>query len=221
MTQTVPESMRLSALICSRYRAFKERHRIELSPITIIIGKNGSGKSIVSRLPLLLAAAISESADGPLDISAGGIEHASTFHDLVNARGRLPFTLGAEISNSTVKFQFETTLRYVAESRALAIEGFNLEIDDKAYFSATIFDEDQLESEAPIFKIYFQDEQLLGPLSFRGLFPSFEERHVEIAKEVNTILHAFRLALPAPSYLGPFRVEPGPSMRYSRAWPKG
>lgn len=211
-SQNIPP-MRLSALICSRYRAFKERHRIELSPITIIIGKNGSGKSIISRLPLLLAGAISENADGPLDISAGGIDHANSFQDLVNLRGSLPFTLGAEISNSEKIFRFETTLRYIAETRAIAIEGFKLELNDSEIFSATISDAEQLASTTPIFKISCSGNINFSNVKFIGIFPTFTDPESSESRIVSPILQAFRQALPNPSYLGPFRVEPGPSMK--------
>lgn len=212
-TQTVTEPMRLSALICNRYRAFKERQRVELAPITVIIGKNGSGKSIFARLPLLLAAAISENADGPLDLSAGGIDHGASFQDLVNARSALPFSLGAEIKNSTITYKFETSLRYINETRALAIESFQLDENGRVIFSATISDAEQLESHSQIFQIISLDEASSGQLIFNGLFPAIESLEKTIGTRIYPILQLFRQALPNPSYLGPFRAEPGPSMR--------
>jgi recombinational DNA repair ATPase RecF len=38
----------------SRYRAFRDVTLLELAPLTVIIGKNGGGKSVLTRLPLLL-----------------------------------------------------------------------------------------------------------------------------------------------------------------------
>jgi predicted ATPase len=205
--------MRLSALICNRYRAFKERQRVELAPITIIIGKNGSGKSIFSRLPLLLAAAISENADGPLDISAGGIDHATSFEDLVNSKSALPFTLGAEISNSEKTYRFESVLRYVTETRALAIESFHLFENDAKIFSASISDVEQLEESTQSFVVEFSEKTLKIQLDFVGIFPSLLLLNDDLKAIVSPILMEFRKAIPLPSYLGPFRIEPGPSMR--------
>src|SRR5437016_2944899 len=121
--------MHLSALIWNRYRSFKERQRVELAPITIIIGRNGSGKSIISRLPLLLAGGVSGEAPGPIDLLAGGVEHAASYQDLVNMRGALPFSLGAEIKGTGGLFAFETTMRHLNETQSLAIEGFQLKQD--------------------------------------------------------------------------------------------
>jgi len=213
LMNTSPHPMRLSALICNRYRAFKERQRVELAPITIIIGKNGSGKSIFSRLPLLLAAAISENADGPLDISAGGIDHATSFEDLVNSKSALPFVLGAEISNAHTLYRFESTLRYVSETRALAIENFHLFENDSQIFLASISDAEQLQESAQTFICEYLSKSSRVQLDFIGLFPSLECLDDDIRALIYPILSEFRKALPLPSYLGPFRVEPGPSMR--------
>src|SRR5436309_2771675 len=110
--------MRLSALTWNRYRSFKERQRVELAPVTIVIGRNGSGKSVISRLPLLLAGGVSGVSQGPLDLMAGDVEHAASYQDLVNMRGALPFSLGAEINGSEGHFAFETTMRHLNETRS-------------------------------------------------------------------------------------------------------
>lgn len=176
--------MRLTALICNRYRAFKERQRIELAPITLIIGKNGSGKSVISRLPLLLSSAISEQAEGPLDLAAGGVEHAATFQDLVNSRGALPFTLGAEIADDHRSYTFETTLRYVNETRSLAIESFLLKAGDDALFNAEISDVEELTNDHPLFNTRVKgSEAQQTRLSFAGLFP------VLIASKIRPVLN--------------------------------
>lgn len=54
--------MKLKALIWNRYRSFKERQKVELAPLTVIIGKNGSGKSVISRLPLILSSGVKAAA---------------------------------------------------------------------------------------------------------------------------------------------------------------
>ncbi|WP_080401601.1 AAA family ATPase [Burkholderia ubonensis] len=206
--------MRLTALICNRYRAFKERQRIELAPITLIIGKNGSGKSVISRLPLLLANAISEQAEGPLDLAAGGVEHAAAFQDLVNSRGALPFTLGAEIADEHRSYSFETTLRYVNETRSLAIESFLLKAGTDTLFSAEISDVEELTKDSPVFDTQFEaKEKQKTRLSFAGLFPRLDGLGDPASGEIAAVLASFRQALPTPSYLGPFRAEPSPSMR--------
>lgn len=98
--------MKIKALSWSRYRAFKEKQKVEVAPITIIIGRNGSGKSVVSRLPVLMSGAVDQHAGGPLDLTAGNLDHGASFQDLVNLRSGLPFTLGLEVKGNDSDFEF-------------------------------------------------------------------------------------------------------------------
>jgi predicted ATPase len=206
--------VRLKALTWNRYRAFKERQRVELAPVTIIIGKNGSGKSVISRLPLLLSSAISDNPEGPLNLMAGGVEHSASFQDLANLRGSLPFSLGFEICGEEGSFGFETTLRYVNETRSLAIEHFVLSEMDRTIFDAEISSEDQLTEAAPTYVLRVESAaHHTAELKFAGLFPRSDGLDGQIGERLDTILGLFRTALPTPSYLGPFRAEPERSMR--------
>ncbi|ENI5461280.1 AAA family ATPase [Flavobacterium psychrophilum] len=77
------------------YKLFKEKQTLELKPITILIGKNNSGKSAVLKLPVL----ISNSLEGlPInwkykigDDSDNSIELGTDFKDLVYNRNEKSF----------------------------------------------------------------------------------------------------------------------------------
>lgn len=209
-------SMRLSALTWTRYRSFKERQHVALAPLTILIGRNGSGKSVLSRLPLLLSSAVSSLSDGPIDLTAGGIEHASSYQDLVNQKGALPFSLGMEVSGAEGQFGFETTLRYVNETRSLAIEAIILLKNSKQVLSATISNEDQLTAALPTYVVHAQGERRPGSyqIKFDGLLPCEESFDGQLRDLVSLLVNNFRLALPQPSYLGPFRAEPNRPIRF-------
>lgn len=206
--------MELAALTWQRYRAFKEKQRLSLAPVTLIIGKNGSGKSIISRLPVLIANALLETAEGPVDLSAGTIEHAASYQDLVFSRGALPFALGSEFVNGTTIFSFETTLRYVQEKRVIAIEKFVLYRDQDVLLRVEISDADQLLADEPNFNIDLNGTATLGAgWRFRGLLPHGPEALGPDATEAASVLHQLRNAFSPPSYLGPFRAEPSYSHR--------
>lgn len=162
--------VRVSALSWTRYRSYKERQRVEVAPITLIIGRNGSGKSVISRLPVLLASGVSADATDPLDLSAGGITHAATYQDLAHSRSRLPFSLGAEVSDDKNCFEFETSLRYVTELRTLAVEGFWLSVRGHRIVEITLLDEAQLTSPTPHYKVSI-GEPSGAPIEFVGLLP--------------------------------------------------
>jgi hypothetical protein len=167
--------MRLSALTWNRYRSFKERQRVELAPITIVIGRNGSGKSVISRLPLLLAGGVSGDSPGPLDLMAGGVEHAASYQDMVNMRGALPFSLGAEINWAEGHFAFETTMRHLNETRSLAIESFQLMHAGTEVIRADISGAEQLTETSPTYLLTIRGAvQPSKSITFSGLLPKPE-----------------------------------------------
>src|ERR1019366_8920827 len=115
-----------TALLFSRCRAFRESSRLDLAPLTVIIGKNGGGKSVLTRLPLLLAGGLASQAEAPLDLTAGGVSHGSRFEDLIYQRSAQPFSLGAGISAGGRTLPFVAALPHVVERHSLAVEAFEL-----------------------------------------------------------------------------------------------
>lgn len=201
--------MRLKALSWTRYRAFKEATRVEFSPLSIVIGKNGSGKSLISRLPLLVANAISETPDGVLSLTAGGIEHAASFLDFAHQRSALPFSLGMEASDGDASFSFEATLRYINETRSLTVEGYSFSDRDGELLSLTIDGAEQLTSLKPRYIIRYRgDADRTEEVAFSGLLPVLDAGELHNFELFDAGVSALRRALPMPSYLGPFREEP-------------
>jgi hypothetical protein len=219
--------MRVTALTWNRYRSFKERQSVELARVTVVIGRNGSGKSIISRLPLLLASGVSGDAIEPLDLSAGGIEHAASYQDLVNARGALPFSLGLRVSNGRDAYEFETTLRHVNETKMLAIEAFWLRANGSEVLRADLADADELTKDTLEYNLRSDGAVIdARKIPFNGLLPSVEPFDGVLREALEQARAAFRQALPLPSYLGPFRVganrlNPVPSRQVRSLGPQG
>ncbi len=65
------------------YKIFKEKQSIELKPITVIIGKNNSGKSAIAKLPTLLEGALNSNLPDALSITNGNIQLGAELRDLV------------------------------------------------------------------------------------------------------------------------------------------
>jgi predicted ATP-dependent endonuclease of OLD family len=74
--------MTLTTLTFENYKSFRKRETIELRPLTILIGRNSSGKSVIARLPLLLAHSLSERAESPLDFEFSGLDFGTSFADM-------------------------------------------------------------------------------------------------------------------------------------------
>jgi predicted ATPase len=83
------------------YKSFKDIQELELRPLTILIGKNSSGKSAVAKLPTMIEGSLSGKFQEPLLVINDGIELGAEFRDLVYGReiGSLEFILKSN-SNS-------------------------------------------------------------------------------------------------------------------------
>lgn len=77
------------------YKLFKEKQTLELKPITILIGKNNSGKSAVLKLPTLIAGSLSGEFKEPFRLMNEGVKIADEYRDVVYGRGKM--VLGLEL----------------------------------------------------------------------------------------------------------------------------
>jgi hypothetical protein len=93
----------LDELRVTNYKSFSEPTVIPLRPVTILIGKNNSGKTAATRLPLLLNAAIDprrKRQGGPLPLAVGNVRFGSSLNDLIhgqNPHGQI--SLGLSVSD--------------------------------------------------------------------------------------------------------------------------
>ena len=140
------------ALLFSRYRAFRDDTRLDLAPLTVVIGKNGGGKSLITRLPLLIASGLSPEADAPLDLMAGGITHAARYEDLIFQRSAQPFSIGAEISDGARTLTFNSKLRHLVERHTLAVEVFELKEDGQNVVSLNVAEPEDIGRDQPQFR---------------------------------------------------------------------
>ncbi|WP_299248825.1 AAA family ATPase [uncultured Aquimarina sp.] len=68
------------------YKSFKDEQILELKPLTIIIGKNSSGKSAVVKLPTLIEGSLSGNFEDPILTSNNEVELGAEFRDLIYGR---------------------------------------------------------------------------------------------------------------------------------------
>ena len=131
--------MKLTAIHLERYRTFKDPLRLEIRPMTVLIGKNSSGKSTLARLPVLLARALSDQTESPLDLIFDDFDFGGNYNDLVY--GRTPhgyLVLGVEAVDPTGKaIQFKTRLQHFHEKEAFAITDFVFKCSGKTTATLT------------------------------------------------------------------------------------
>jgi predicted ATPase len=73
--------MQLRAVQCSGYKAFRTLTDLPLRQLTVLFGKNNSGKTTLARLPLFVVASVSNEAS-MYTLSAAGQRFGSSFADL-------------------------------------------------------------------------------------------------------------------------------------------
>jgi predicted ATPase len=81
----------INKLTFKNYKPFKEQQELELKPITVLIGKNSSGKSAVAKLPTLIENSLNGDFYGPLLLENDYIDLGAEFKDLVFGRTRTGF----------------------------------------------------------------------------------------------------------------------------------
>lgn len=80
---------------CRGYKAFSQQTRLDLRPVTVIFGKNNSGKTTLARLPIFVASSIA--SENLYALSALGIQFGSSFSDMASVEQAHPaISIGAK-----------------------------------------------------------------------------------------------------------------------------
>jgi len=205
--------MELKKIGFKNYKAFKNLQEIDIKPVTILIGKNSSGKSIVSRLPLLLAKSLNSNSNSPIELQFDNFEFGGAFRDLVYNKiehGSIAFKLLFEINDNTI--EIEATIQNIADSPLQFISNYKLRnnefeielthiLDSKTNF----FSEKQRYNSKGTYECAFD-------ISFKGLLINViecEEIPAEILyKSIDPINTLIRNCMSKIDYIGPFRAQP-------------
>lgn len=69
------------------FKVFQSRQTLEIRPITILIGKNNSGKSAVAKLPTMIAGSLMGHFSAPISLENEGVRIGLSYADLFYNRG--------------------------------------------------------------------------------------------------------------------------------------
>lgn len=86
----------IQKIIFEGYKGFKNKNELEIKPMTVLIGKNSSGKSAIAKLPTIIEESLSTSSNNPILHNIKGIELGAEFRDLLYNRdiqGQLNLTI--------------------------------------------------------------------------------------------------------------------------------
>ncbi|MBF0391631.1 MAG: AAA family ATPase [Alphaproteobacteria bacterium] len=200
--------MKLIAINLERYRPFMAPLRLEIRPMTILIGKNSSGKSMLARLPSLLARAVSDEAESPLDLQFDEMDFGGSYNDLIHGRtphGHLILGIEAEDDAGNIA-SFKARLQHFREREELAVTEFEYMYNNGSVIRLKS-SLDTIWTPAPI---YIDDNNNVGSVNFVGIYPrnidqTFGKTNINMALQG---LALFQSVLSKPTYLGPFRDLP-------------
>lgn len=227
--------MALVRMALTNYRCFAERQEIELRPVTVVLGRNNSGKSALVRAPLIISTGIdmgnefipTSSRTSPLDLDRFP-ELVGNFVDLLH--GHRPHShLGVELECADPQKQLlslRATIQNIDEYHQQLVDSFDLQTGERRARLTWVPTDPP--SRNPTYVIELdQQPSRRSAVAFRGLIPSFldenairffdpnshlfvsrggEPDRIDFSWELNSL--AFRRSFGRVRYLGPFRDRP-------------
>ncbi|KJE24606.1 hypothetical protein FF36_00980 [Frankia torreyi] len=189
--------MSLVALTVEKYKCFERRQTLELRPITVLLGRNNSGKSALARLPLLLETGLRTESEAPLERENLGIELAGDFTDLIfgqRPHGNVTFGLHFDAAD------IEATIQNVDEYQIQVVSEFRSSSRDGSFLNATWNLDDP---RRPTWSSSTSVRDSID-VTFRGLIPWPPDLHLKRRSRMSAIPDEY----PLIRYVGPFRDRP-------------
>ena len=101
----------INRITFKNYKSFKDEQSLDIKPITILFGKNSSGKSAVAKLPTLIEGSLSGAFYDPLLIKNDGVELGAEFRDLVYGRQVGSLSISLEENKNILSVEIASGLR--------------------------------------------------------------------------------------------------------------
>lgn len=202
--------MTLVRMALGSYRCFAQRQDVELCPVTVVLGKNNSGKSALVRAPVFFNTGIRTDSPAPLDLDVLGEEFLDSFADLIygnRPHGSIDIELGFESKHGPLRMA--ATVQHIDEYQSQVVSFLELQAGEVL---ARLDWEPQDPPENITYTVQFSKQSFRGvPVIFEGLLPSRIPSGLVpedlISHLVNTGT-AIRESYPTVRYFGPFRDRP-------------
>ena len=227
--------MQLTGLSFQNYKAFAGKEAVEIRPLTILIGRNSSGKSAIARLPLLLAASLSERAEAPIDLIVDGVDFGASFLDLIHKRRpHGAVGLGATWEDEHGRWEVWAKVQHFSELMVQVVSELRFELPEIGKVAFHWVGTDPLE-DPPKYRITWNGESPEEhPVSLQGIWPHWRhellppaagDEYTNLAamnRELSLLggTHPLASLLDHLSYLGPFREPPQRTYRYPGGLPE-
>ncbi len=220
---------RIRSIRIKNYKAFEGEARLDILPLTLIFGRNASGKSVVTRLPLLVDAALSNPGVHGLPLQTQDFVFGSSLLDLVY--GRLPASsvelcVEFALRELGVDGKLELSIGPDSQTRSHQSSRPQQRIYHWAFYSRSDtekpelrleWDRDHAQSQYRVLSPQRSMDLGLTKLEFSGIVPAkpanllAQRNHTQISNDWDAMENLFALSqlspLPNIAHLGPFRSE--------------
>jgi predicted ATPase len=203
------------------YKCFAAHQQVDLSPVTVLLGKNNSGKSALSRLPLVMSAGLKGQSATPIDLQAIGTEVAGSFVDLVNGR-RAHGSLTFDATYASERpLRFSVVVQNVDEYQLQVVRELAIEAGGRRL--ALEWDYGDPRRAHRVYQCRVGDEEpVYQPVPFSGLLPETSNPNDYVRPfppEIVEAIEEVRRGCDNLVYLGPFRDQPLRTYRLPSATP--
>jgi predicted ATPase len=122
--------MPLRRLAVQNYRCFRDRQEIEIHPVTVILGKNNSGKSALVRAPLVFETGFDADTSAPLDLERLAVDPVDAFTDLIfEQRPHGSIGIGIDVDDE-FSFSLTATVQNVSETHEAFVTKWRVQFAD-------------------------------------------------------------------------------------------
>jgi predicted ATPase len=202
--------MTLLRMALGSYRCFAQRQDIQLSPITVILGKNNSGKSALVRAPVVCNTGIRTDSPAPLDLDVLNEGMLDSFVDLIYGnRPHGNVLIELEFDHKPAPLKLSATVQHIDEYRNQVVSFLELQMGKER---AALKWEPRDPPENLTYSIQYGGRTFEGvPIEFKGLLPAAIDSDAlsgEALYHVMDTATAIRNSYPTVRYFGPFRDRP-------------
>ncbi|MCK9871903.1 AAA family ATPase [Nocardiopsis dassonvillei] len=207
--------MSLSRFTVRNYRCFPDEQELELGRITVVLGRNNSGKSALVRAPLVMSTGLpsryqrSNRSVQPLDLEQLG-ESAPSFLDLVHGQKshqRISFTM--DFMSGEGSASMEVSIQDIDEWKAQVVDKLTIRMGGREARLRWKPDSDIPWGDAQVYEVEVGGLLSRQKVDFDGFFPDFLKlilgsSDIVGLSEFSDIANMFG----GVRYLGPFRKRP-------------
>lgn len=167
--------MKLVEISCEGYKPFKTHQELILRPLTVVFGKNSSGKTVLLRLARLLLRCLSSRVERNFPLKVDELSFGASFRDLLYQgfpHGKISFSIGLEYDQQ--RFEMEASIQNISN-----LSGKDEQIVSRLKLSSPAV---ELEWDGTSHKpARYKD---IGEVTFNGLLP---ESGTDISFSLNKI----------------------------------